>query len=283
MTYIIKATGKKEEFNKAKIFNTLIKAGASQKFARNITGQIEKKIYNGISSKKILNLVLNLLKEKPEIASRYDLKRAIMSLGPSGFPYEKFFAKVLENYGFKTEIGKIISGKNITHEVDIIAKKKIKKNGQIKNNAKEFTYMVECKYHNQLGTHTNIKVALYTYARFLDLKNNKKYNFNSPWLTTNTKCTPDAMNYAKSVNMKITTWNYPRGKSLQELIEKKQLYPITIIKSMENNIKEKLSDLGIIITKDLLNYDFNELKSKTGFSEKILNQIIKEAKEVSDN
>jgi len=277
MTYIIKATGKKEEFNEDKILNTILKAGAQKLFAKKITNKVKKKVYNGISSKKILNLTLNLLKEKPEIAFRYDLKRAIMSLGPSGFPFEKFFARVLENYGFKTEIGRTIPGKNVTHEVDIIAKKKIKK-----NKLQELTYMVECKYHNKLGIHTNIKVALYTYARFLDLKSNSKNKLNYPWLTTNTRCSSNAIKYAKGVNMKITTWNYPKGQSLQELIEKKKLYPITILKSIKDPIKEKLSYLGIVITKDILDYDFDDLKSQTGFSERVLNQIIKEAKLVCD-
>ncbi len=266
MVYVIKASGEKEEFDENKIFNTVVRAGASKKLAEKISNNVKKKIYDGITTKKILKITLNLLKEKPEIASRYDLKRAIMSLGPSGFPFEKFFAKILGNYGFKTEIGKIISGKNISHEIDIIAKKK-------------FTYMIECKYHNQLGIHTNVKVALYTYARFLDLKNSK-YKFDYPWLSTNTKCTLDAINYAKSVSMKITTWNYPKNNSLQKLIERKKLYPITILKSIRGNMKERLSYIGITIAKDILEYNFEELSLKTGFSDRVLNQIIKEAKEV---
>ena len=262
MTYIIKASGDKEIFDKKKIQRTVIKAGASEQFAGEVADKVEKKVYDGISTKKILTTTIDLLKEKPEIASRYDLKRAIMSLGPSGFPFEKFFAKVLENYGYKTRVGNFVSGKNVKHEVDIIAKK-------------ELVYMIECKYHNKLGIHTKLKVALYVYARFLDLKN----YFDSPWLATNTKCSSDALNYAESVKMKVTTWNYPGKESLQELIEKKKLYPITILKSVRGNIKERLSQAGINLARNLVDYSLEELKSKTGFSDKVLNQIIKDAKE----
>ena len=121
MTYIKKASGDKEIFDKKKIQKTILKAGASEQFAGKVADKVEKKVYDGISTKKILTTTLDLLKEKPEVASRYDLKRAIMSLGPSGFPFEKFFAAILENYGYETKVGNFVSGKNVKHEVDIIA------------------------------------------------------------------------------------------------------------------------------------------------------------------
>jgi hypothetical protein len=105
-----------------------------------------------------------------------------MSLGPSGFPFEIYFAKILENYNYKTKVDNIIPGKIILHEVDIIAEKNKKK------------YMIECKYHNEIGVHTKLHVAMYTYARFLDVK---KYDI--PWLVTNTKCVDVALDYAKGV------------------------------------------------------------------------------------
>lgn len=264
MVYVIKASGEKENFNKKKIERTVLKARGSRQFAKRIAKKIEKKIYNGITTKEILRITLSLLKEKPRVAFRYDLKRAIMSLGPSGFPFEKFFASILKNYEYKTEVGKFVRGKVIKHEIDVIARK-------------EFNYMIECKYHNFPGIYTELKTALYTYARFLDIKNN---GFDFPWLVTNTKCSLDAINYSKGVNMKITTWNYPKSESLQKLIEKKQLYPITILNSVKGDVKERLSFLGITIAKDILTYNFEELKFKTGFSEKVLNKIVNESKEV---
>ncbi len=51
-------------------------------------------------------------------------------------------------------------------------------------------YMIECKFHNR-GIKTHIKVAMYTHARFLDLK---EY-FDAAWLICNTKCTSKAIRY----------------------------------------------------------------------------------------
>jgi len=260
---ILKATGVTERFDKKKIEKTCLRAGASKQFAREIANKIKEKIYEGISTKEILKLILNLLKGKPEVRARYNLKSAIMNLGPSGFPFEEYFSQILKSYGYETKVGQIFKGKNITHEIDVSAKK-------------DSRYMIECKYHNAIGTHTGVKVALYVYARFLDLKK----EFDVPWLATNTKCSPDVQNYAKGVGMKITSWEYPKGESLQKLIENKGLYPITILPSVRGEIKEKLAKAKIIFAKSLTEINFEDLKNKTNLQESVLRRIVEEARRI---
>ncbi len=269
MVQIIKADGTCEPFKKIKIINTVIKAGGSRKFANEVADKVSKKIKKGTTTKEILELILKLLKKQPCVALRYDLKRAIMSLGPHGFTFEEFFSQLLQNYGYETKVGILMKGKATTHEVDILAESDKK-------------YMIECKYHNRLGSHSNSKVAMYTYARFLDLHNNVKNKINQGWLVTNTKCTPHAIEYSRGVGLKITSWKYSsKGeKNLQELIEFKKLYPITLLKSVEGDIKEKLAKARIVLTKDLLVYNIMELKNKTGLNEKELRKVLKEANEI---
>jgi len=190
-----------------------------------------------------------------------------MSLGPTGFPFEQFIAGLLEEYGYKTKVGTKQKGKVITHEIDIIAENK--------NNSK--SYMIECKYHNQPGKHTKLHAALYTYARFLDLISIK---LNQPWLITNTKCSEDAINYAKGVNLKITSWKSPEKESLQKLIEQKKIYPITMLKTLNNETKEKLFKDKIVLVKDLINYPIKDLIKKTCLNEQEINKMIEEAKKV---
>jgi|TARA_Y100000310_G_scaffold340081_1_gene434713 hypothetical protein len=264
--YVIKASGEKEEFKSKKVLGTLLRAGASKKLAGEIVKKVEAKVYDGIKTRVILDTALDLLKnKKPEVGALYDLKRAIMELGPTGFPFERFFAEILKNYGYQTQVGKMVRGKAISQEVDVIAKK-------------DSTYMVECKFHNSVGIYTNLKVALYTYARFLDLKK----SFDSPWLATNTRLSRKAVSYAKAVNMKITSWQYPKGESLQKLIQNKKLYPITILKSVDKSVKHKLSNSGIILVKNLLDYDLQKLKTKTKLQENILKKVIDEARKIYD-
>jgi hypothetical protein len=264
---IIKASGDKAIFKKSKIEKTAILAGAPKKLAKEVANKVEKKIHKGTKTSEILNLTLKFLKVRPEIAARYDLKRAIMSLGPSGFPFEEFFSQVLKHYGYKTTVGNLIKGKAVRHEIDIVAKKKK-------------SYMIEAKYHNSPGVHTDTKVAMYTYARFLDLKSNPKNIFEEPWLVTNTRCTSRAIKYSEGVGLKIISWKYPREGNLQQLLEDKGLYPITIFKTISKDTKEKLFKAKIVLANDLANHSLNELNKKTGLNRDILKHILKEIEEI---
>ncbi|MBI2044334.1 restriction endonuclease [Candidatus Pacearchaeota archaeon] len=260
--YVIKASGEKERFMPKKLNATLIRSGADGRLARQIVEHVTKEAYDGITTQEILNHALSLLRDqKPEISARYNLKRAIMNLGPTGFPFEKFIAEVLNNYGYETKVGQIVKGKVIPHEVDIVAKKKD-------------VYMVECKYHNAPGIYTDVKVALYVYAAFLDLKD----KFDKAWIITNTRCSEQAKEYARGMGIKITSWEYPQGESLRDLIEEKKLYPLTVLNSLNHDINWKLSNAGIFLTKDLVEMDFDKLKSKTKIQENVLRKIVEESR-----
>ena len=258
---VIKASGLEEKFSSKKIYRTILEAGGSGKLARKIIEAVRKRYHKDITTQEILNIILNELRDFPDIRARYDLKRAIMALGPSGFPFEQFFGEILRNYGYEVKIDNFIKGKIITHEVDIIAKK-------------EKSYMIECKYHNELGKSTDLHPALYTYARFLDLREKP----DMPWLVTNTKCSDDAKDYARGVGLKITSWNFPKDKSLQKLIQLKKLYPITILKTINENTKERLFSAKITIAKNLLNYSVRDLMRKTELNEKEINKILEEVR-----
>jgi len=263
MQKVIKASGLEEKFSSRKIYTTILEAGGTKEIAQEALNAVKEKYYEKITTQEILEIILKALNKYPGLAAKYDLKRAIMSLGPTGFPFEQFFADLLREYGYKTKVGTKQKGKIITHEIDIIAEKEKK-------------YMIECKYHNQSGKHTKLHAALYTYARFLDLK----IKLDNSWLVTNTKCSEDAINYAKGVNLKITGWKYPESESLQKMIEMKKAYPITILKTLKEETKEKLFKEKIVLVRDLLNYNIKDLIKKTGLNEQEINKIIEETKEI---
>lgn len=272
---IIKASGEKEKFKKEKLFQSLKQSGVQTELAEKVAGKVTKSIRPGMNSEKILREVnRHLQKEKPILAARYNLKRAVMELGPAGFTFEKYIAKILKEYGFAVKVGEKIRGYCISHEVDIIAQKE-------KN-----LFMVECKYHNSRGIKSDSKVALYTFARFLDLKKaqekikNKIYFFNQAWLVTNTRCTSQAIRYSRCVGLKIISWNYPRFKSLKYLIEKKGLYPITILPSLTRFYRERLTQKNLILTKDLLKHSVYSLSRLLGLKQNIAKKLQTEAKQL---
>lgn len=236
MIKVLKASGEQEPFSEEKVAASLQRAGAEKDLIKKILTHIKEELYDGIPTKKIYTHVFDLLrKEKSPLASKYNLKQAIMELGPTGYPFEKFVAGVLSVYGYKVEVGKIVEGKCTNHEIDIVAEKDGKRS------------MIECKYHNRPGTKSAIKTALYVYARFLDVQD----HFDQGWLVTNTKITAQARDYARCVGLQLISWNYPPEGSLRFLIEKSGLHPITALEILDRGEKRRLLERGIIFQKDL--------------------------------
>ena len=90
--YVIKQSGKKEKFKPEKIHRTLLRAGASEETANEIVRKVKSQIHDGVTTRVILQLALNLLKKQdPITGARYDLKRAIMN--PRVFPLNNFLQK----------------------------------------------------------------------------------------------------------------------------------------------------------------------------------------------
>src|SRR3990167_10763671 len=119
---IVKASGESEIFSAEKLKNSLEKAGASQVQIERIITEISDCLYEGMSTKKIYRIAFNMLKESSRhLAAKYHLKQAIMELGPSGYPFEKYVGEILSYQGYKTRIGEIVQGKCVSHEIDVIA------------------------------------------------------------------------------------------------------------------------------------------------------------------
>jgi len=100
---------------------------------------IQSKAYDGISTSEIYQHVLEFLdtSSHPYSRAKYSLKESIMMLGPTGYPFEDFIARLLESQGYTTKVRQILNGKCITHEIDVIAEKD------------RTTAAIEAKFHNQ--------------------------------------------------------------------------------------------------------------------------------------
>ena len=142
---IIKSSGEKVKFSIEKLRTSLRRIGADEQTVNQTINRVRDELYQGISTKEIYNRAFALLKKKDShLASKYKLKKAIYELGPTGFPFERFISAILEYSGYKTEVGTILQGLCVTHEIDIIAHK---------NNE---STVVECKFHNEKGINCNI-------------------------------------------------------------------------------------------------------------------------------
>lgn len=272
-TVITKASGEKEAFNPDKVKNSLERAGASPSAVKKALTGIKKHQKPRMRSDEVFRCSLNALqKNDPNVAARYSLKRAIMELGPTGYVFERYVSRILEEYGYRTEVGVLAQGKCVAQEIDISARKG------------KSHFLIECKYHNRRGSKSDLKVVMYTQARFEDVRAGSKMKkgdtgtFHQPWLVTNTHVTSEALRYAKCMGLKILAWKYPHRGSLEQIIEKKHLYPITILPSMNKNLLKKFIDSQVLLAEDLLPYTGEEISRRFNIKRAVANALAKEAK-----
>ena len=98
---------------------------------------------------------------------------------------------------------------------------------------------------------------------------------------TNTKLSSEAIGYARCTGMDVLGWSHPPGMSLQELIEWKGLYPITILEKLSMEDKARLSRMDLVTLNDLVKRSLRELHRITGIPEERLSVIRREAEEIT--
>jgi hypothetical protein len=269
---IVKASGRTEEFRIRKLVDSLMRSGASENVAWDIARQVETQLAPSDHTKHIFRMARKLLRKYSRTSDmRYSIKKAIYSLGPSGYPFEKFIARIVKAEGYTVEVNPLLQGHCVKHEVDVLAGR----DGR--------GFIIECKYHGDGGIPTDVKTALYVQSRFLDVKKafdlmpDRKIVIEHGWLVTNTRCTSDAIKYAECVGLRIVSWKYPEKKSLERLIEDKKLYPVTILSSVRKSYLDHLFSNDIILAKDIADMDEETFILKSGLDEASARILKKEA------
>jgi hypothetical protein len=268
---IRKANGELEQFDLQKLEYSLRHAHATPEIIQKVVAYMVQNVEEGMTTHEIYHKAFTFLhKLETPVAVRYSLRRAIMELGPSGFPFERFVAEILKTQGYEAITDQVVLGSCVEHEVDVVAW-----------NDKELI-MTEVKFHNELGLKSDLKVVLYVKARFEDLAETT-FNYGGVnrkmtdgWLITNTKFTLSAIKYAECKNLKVIGWNYPVGNSLKDMIEKSGLHPITSLSSLSVHDKKSLLEKNIVLCKALVND--SALLQTIGLSDANIDSVIEEIK-----
>ncbi len=270
---IVKFNGEIEEFKVEKLKTSLRRSKASESEIDEIVEHIMPTLYDGMPSKEIYKKAFSQLKKHNRTsASKYSLKRAILDLGPTGYPFEQLVSALLKHHGYRTQVGIIMQGECVTHEVDVLAEK----DGN--------TYTVECKFHSDPRAVSNVKVPLYINSRFLDIQNRwnsdpaKTSHLKQGWLVTNTRFSKDAIDYSQCVGLQLLSWDYPENNGIKQNVDKFALYPITTLTTLTKHEKHLLIEKNIILTKEL--YESSFLLDKIGVSSVRKNRILSEIKKL---
>ena len=270
---IVKKSGAVVNFNPEKLTASLLNSGANAYTADAILKEITCEIYEGISTKNIYKKAFALLKKHTHShAARYNLRAAIEMLGPEGFYFEKYIARLFEAEKYEIRTNVVLQGSCVMHEVDIM----LKKNNVIS--------MVECKFHGGREAASDVKVPLYVFSRFNDLRGNNyvlfsnKEQINNCWIVTNTRFTADAIAFAECSGIHLLSWDYPEKRSLKSRNNHDCLYPVTCLTTLTKAEKEKLLLLDVILVKELKDnrVDLKEV----GISSHRIQNVLKEVSEL---
>lgn len=267
---VTKASGEKVPFSANKLQLSLERAGAGEEDIDAVLCEVKSILYEEIPTKKIYQTAFRMLRKRSKITvARYVLKKAIMELGPTGYPFERFVGELLKYQGFKVQVGVMLPGQNVQHEIDVIAEND------------DSRFMVECKFHNRQGLKSDVKVPLYVHSRFLDVEKQWKKQpgfagkFHQGWIVTNTRFTEDAINYGNGVGLKLIGWDYPKKGSLKERIDLSGLHPLTCLTSLTKSEKQRLLENNIVLCRELVQDD--QILREAGIKENRVKKITREA------
>lgn len=244
---ITKASGESADFERAKLEQSLRRAGATPQQAASIARSIEAQLQEGMTTHQIYRMAKRMLrKEARHTAARYSLKRALLAFGPSGFPFEHYIGRLLKADGYSVENGLLRQGHCIMHEIDVLAQM----DGRL--------VLGECKFHNRQNLVCDVKVPLYIHSRFRDLKAGflsapawDGYTLES-WIFTNTRYTNDASQYGQCVGMHLVSWNTPSNGSLRDWVDRTGLHPVTCLTTLTRREKDLLLEKQVVLVRELL-------------------------------
>lgn len=243
---VLKADGEYEEFDVSKLKRSLKKSGANNEEVSEIVAKIEETLFDGIKTQEIYRHAFEMLRASEiPVAARYSLRRALFGLGPTGFPFEDFLGRLFTAEGYTVKTRVTLPGKCVEHELDVAAYND------------HDAFVVEAKFHSSPGVKSDLQVALYCYARLIDLQGVKICHedfcgVKKLLLVTNTKFTQTAERYAECSGLPLLSWDYPKENNLHDRIQKARLYPITVLQSLSLSQKRALINRGAIVCRDIV-------------------------------
>lgn len=268
---IRKQTGELEPFSREKLARSLMTSGASKDDVLGIIDDVESWFIDGMSSKKIYNRAFQLLRRNTgAAAARYKLKKAMMELGPTGYPFEILVGEVYRRLGYDVKVGQTLQGHCVTHEVDVVARKG------------DELHFIECKYYQHSGKNANVQVPLYIRSRVDDLIRHHQglpayagITFHGG-IATNTRFTADAISFGECTGLNLLSWDYPQDNGLKALIDMQRVFPITVLTKLQATEKQYLLERDIVTCRQLRE-DIDYLVTM-GLDERRIRKIMEEVR-----
>jgi len=270
VVFVTKADGSKQLFDREKVVQTCLRMGADHQVAEQVAMQVERRLYEGITTREILQLIFRLMrKPKPATRHLFDLRRGI-SLMASKPEFEVFIQEILAHSGFEVKPNTILRGLCGEHEADAIATK----NG--------LTYFVEAKHHANYHALTGLDESRIARAILEDVTEGyqqgvTKIKIDKAVIVTNTKYSSHALAYGGCRGILQIGWTTPERSGLRDVVEKHKLYPLSCLRGVSVETRLRLVDAGIVLIKQVLEHDADFYERKLGLAHQTVLSLMEKA------
>lgn len=242
-----KHSGELVPFNPDSLRHSLSRSGASPEEVEGVFDRIQGKLYDGIPTRELYELAFDYLRGcKDTFAARYSLKRALRDLGPEGFYFEKWIARIFQEDQYQAITGQTVQGHAVTHEIDVIACRG------------DELLAIECKFRNDVDAKISVTTPMYFMSRVKDISDikytffNKSLKVSAGWLVTNAYLTTDSIKFGEYHKMNLLSWDYPKNNSLKVRVDNNGEYPVTCLTTLSSQDKAKLLKAQCILVKDIV-------------------------------
>jgi len=273
MVSVTKFDGRRQAYSREKVLTTSMRMGVSRKDAEKIADEVEARLYDGMPTQEILRIVRKCLHDcEPRLDLRIDLRKSISLLRPKP-DFEHFVRLLLQEYGYTVTPNQIVRGRCVEHELDGISRK-----------GNDVVYL-EVKHHTSPHTYTGLGVVKEVRATFEDLvegfhDGGNDIGFNKVLLVCNTKFSNHAKRYSACRSIFQIGWKSPIDGGLEQRVEEKGLYPITLFRDLDRESKEGLGNRGVILLKQVLKEDTKRLARSSGVRRSRLNKLVDFARDM---
>ncbi len=270
LTFVTKADGSTQQYDHGKVVQTCLRMGADPETAERVAVQVERRLYEGIPTRKVLQYIFSLMrKPKPALRHIFDLRRGISLMEPKP-EFEVFIQTVLAHSGFEVQPNTILQGLCGEHEADAIASK----NG--------LTYFVEAKHHFNYHGLTGLDETRIARAILEDVTEGyqqgvTKIKIDKAVIVTNTKYSEHALTYGGCRGIVQIGWASPEGSGLRDVVEKHKLYPLSCLRGVSIETRLRLVDVGIVLIRQVLEHDIDFYEHKLGLPHPTVLSLIEKA------
>lgn len=268
-----KNSGELIPYNPNALKRSLTKSGAKKEEVEDVFEKISKDLYEGITTRELYRTAFQYLKDyRSSYAARYSLKRALRDLGPEGYYFEMWFARVMQAAGYETIHSETVQGNAVTHEIDVVA---AKENQLI---------FCECKFRNDEEAKISVTTPMYFLSRMKDVEQHTYHFFgrdmkpSKGYLVTNAYLTTDSIEFANYYGIGLISWDYPENKSIKYLVDNAGLYPVTCLTTLTDEQEKTLLSKDCILVKDLVQNQ--KILDSLNLSKEVMDAVLEEANDL---